>query len=761
MRRMPLASSPTHHPAMNPVSNTRTRLMALRGNLLGALTAASVSLPVEATYGMIAVAPLGPDYMALGVLGALYCAILSNLTGLLTGSRPGLLGGTRPTLVLALAVLIGNLAERWHTPAGPDVPLILAFTMLTIFMAGVFQVAMSIGHIGRILKYLPFPVLAGFINGASLLVLLSALRPFIGLPNAANLEGFLHDLAAAPLAALAVGAVSLLVALRPPRFTARYSPLLLAIVTGTILHHLLAMFLAPPALSGTLVAVVPKIPDLDILRGFSRIFHDTDLLATVPDLLLPALSLALLATVESLLTMSAIDGMLPGRQSTDRELLAQGASNVVSACFGGLPSAAGMSRCTNNVRGGARSRASALTYAALACATLAAAELFATLPLAMMGGVMIAVAWLMVDDWSRRMPRLLLSGDGLTAAQRRTLLANYLVMLVVVATALVSNLVVAVFVGVVGAMILFVRQSSRNIVARELHADRHHSLRQRSISRMRELEREGGRITILELEGTLFFGTADQLAREIERVGARADYLILDFRRITDIDVTGARILLQSARELGHRRCKLMFASIKAEGARGRTLTMMGGLGLPPREFWFDNTEMALEWAEEDLLEKFELPAKLDRALATNETQLGRGLGRHDLAILNEALEEIRATRGDALFLSGDDADGLFVVLAGSVSVYLSGEHGRKRVASLAPGVVFGEMGLLDGLPRSADVYADEDTIVLKLARKTFERIRQAHPELAATILFNLSVEMATRLRYTNLELQAGQVAEA
>ena len=204
MRRMPLASSPTHHPAMNPASNTRTRLMALRGNLLGALTAASVSLPVEATYGMIAVAPLGPDYMALGVLGALYCAILSNLTGLLTGSRPGLLGGTRPTLVLALAVLIGNLAERWHTPAGPDVPLILAFTMLTIFMAGVFQVAMSIGHIGRILKYLPFPVLAGFINGASLLVLLSALRPFIGLPNAANLEGFLHDLAAAPLEATAL-----------------------------------------------------------------------------------------------------------------------------------------------------------------------------------------------------------------------------------------------------------------------------------------------------------------------------------------------------------------------------------------------------------------------------------------------------------------------------------------------------------------------------------------------------------------------------
>ena len=741
--------------------NTPTRISILRGNLLGPLTAASVSLPVEATYGMIAFAPLGPDYMALGVLGALYCAIFSNLAGLLTKSRPGLLGGTRPTLVLAIAVLIGDLAARWHSGSGPDVPLILAFTMLTIFLAGVFQVALSIGRIGRIFKYLPFPVLAGFVNGASLLILLSALRPLIGLPNAASLNGFIGDLATARPAALAVGAVSILIALRPPRFTSRVSPLLVAIIAGTLMHHLFAMFLPASELSGTLVAVVPKMPDLDVLRGFSRIFHDRELLATVPSLLIPALSLALLATVESLLTMSVIDGMLPGRHSIDRELLAQGTANVIAACFGGLSSAAGMSRCTNNVRGGARSWASTLFYVVLAIVTLLGAELFRALPLAMMGGVMVAVAWLMVDDWSRRMPRQLLSHHGLTRAQRKTLLANYIVMLVVVATALVSNLVTAVFVGVLGAMILFVRQNSRNIIARELRGDRHHSLRQRSISRMRELEREGGRIVILELDGALFFGTADKLAREIERIGGPADYLILDFRKVTDIDVTGARILLQSARELVSRRCKLLFASIKADGSRGRMLTAMGHLGLPVREFWFDNAEGALEWAEEDLLEKFELPPTYDRALAVNETQLGRGLVPFDLALLKEALEEIKAKKGDVLFLSGDDASGLFVVAEGSVSVFLRGEHGRKRVASLAPGVVFGEMGLLDGLPRSADVFADEDAIVLKLSRKTFEQIRRDHPELAATILFNLSVEMATRLRYINLELQAGQIADA
>jgi hypothetical protein len=186
------------------------------------------------------------------------------------------------------------------------------------------------------------------------------LRPFIDLQNEASLDGFLQDLAAPPPVALAVGVVSLLVALKPPRFTTHVSPLLVAIVTGTVLPHSLALVLAPSALSGTLVSVVPKLPDLDILRGLSRTFHDPEMLAAVPGLLLPALSLALLATLERLLTMSAIDGMLPGRQSTDRELLAQGAANVVSSCFGGLPSAAGMARCSNNARGGARSRVAAL-----------------------------------------------------------------------------------------------------------------------------------------------------------------------------------------------------------------------------------------------------------------------------------------------------------------------------------------------------------------------------------------------------------------
>lgn len=750
---MPVSPSPNQAAAKTDVPLKITRPV-FPGDFLGPLTASLVSIPMEASYGIIAVAPLGPEFMAIGVLAAIYCALISNLVGAIGTVRPVLLGGTRPTLALAIAVLVGHLATRLRVDGVPDIALILAFTMLTLAMAGIIQMLMSLANIGRLFKYMPYPVLAGFINGAALLILLTALRPLLGLPIASSWHGFFEQLATVQVGAVAVGLATVTIALSAPRFTSKVPPLMVALASGLLLHYLIATLLGPVRAGATLDEVSTSWPDLSLLNAFGTIFGDPQLRAMIPSLFPAACGLALLATVESLLTASVVDGLLQQRHNSNRELLLQGLANVLSACAGGLLSAGGLSRCSNNVRAGARTRWSALVYALIAAGMLSAVEMIAYIPLSVMGGMLVAVSWIMVDEWSRRLPRQLLKGHGLTPNQHRTLLANYLVMLAVVVTAVVANLIIAVAVGVVGAMLLFVRRNSGGVVRRELHGNRYHSLRQRSISRMRELEREGWRIVLLELEGPLFFGTADKLSREIERHAARVEYLILDFRRINDIDATGARILQQATRAGSARNCQLIFASINPDGARARMLAMLGGGGLPERHFWFDSADGALEWAEEGLLTKFDLPEPRDRRLSVRETQLGRGLGQNELQILQKALIELPVQRGMPIFSTGDTADGLYVVIAGSVSVYLRGEAGRKRVASLAPGVVFGEMGLLDGLPRSADLSADEDCVVLKLTRTHFEEIRRSHPDIAATVLFNLSSEMASRLRYVNMELQ-------
>ena len=588
----------------------------LRGDFIGPLTAALVSIPVEANYGVIALAPLGPAYMAFGAVAAIYCSIIATLTGALLKTRVGLLGGTRAALVLGIAALIANLASRLRSGDQPDVPLVLAFTMLTLFMTGVVQVLLGFARIGRVVKYLPYPVLAGFINGAALLILLSALRPLIGMPSGPSLTGFLAELQAASPWTLLVGFFTVLVALRPPRKLAKFPPLLIALVAGTLLHLALGVFIEPARLSGSLGSLQPRLPDLDVLRSFTRILADPLLRAEIPSLLVPAIGLAVLATVETLLTASVVDGMLHSRHHADRELLIQGAGNAIAACFGGLPSAAGLARCTNNVRGGARSTLSAIVYAGIGLAMLAGISVIGRLPLAVMGGIIAAVAWLMLDDWSKRVPLQLLSRERLTRAQRRTLLANYLVMLSVVAIAVISNLINAVFFGVLAAMFLFVRRNSGSVIRRELHGDTHRSLRQRSLSRT------------LELEGSLFFGTADQLSREAERIAAKADYLILDFRRVTDIDVTGVRILQQAAASVGTNNCRLMFSGIRPLGARGRILSAAGIDKLVPLRLWFDTTDAAMEWAEDDLLDRFDLPEPRERLLDVAETQHRRNRRR-------------------------------------------------------------------------------------------------------------------------------------
>ncbi len=735
-----------------------TRFIRLRGDALGALTAAALSVPIEASYGMIAFAPLGPAYMAAGVMAALFCSIFGSFAGALAGSRPGLLAGTRPTLFLAVAVLITELSAKVQKDGAPDVGLVIALVMLTTLMAGLFQVFMSLMRIGRAFKYVPYPVLAGFVNGAALLIFIAGLKPFAGLPNTAT-WGEVFSLESLRPGVLAVAVFSTAIVLKPPRFIGNVPPLLASVILGTLFYYVLVLIFGTAGVSPTLGTIAAQAPNLDVLRGFVRIAEDPVLRGLVPSLVPAALSIALLATVESLLTASVVDGMLKTRHQSDRELFAQGASNIAAACFGGLPTAAGISRCAASVRGGATTAASSYFYAAFVAVSLVFIGILSYLPVAMIGGVLVAIAWMMVDDWSRRVPGQLISHQGFTRAQHRSLLANYSVMLLVVATALITNLTTAVFVGVMAAMLLFVRRNSRSIIRRELYGNAHHSLRQRSISRMRELEREGNRIVVLELEGALFFGTADQLAREVERLAAKTDYLILDFRRVTEIDVTGARILQQTAQQVASRRCHLLLAAINPEGARGRMLTASGLSGLPDPRYWFDTADAALEWAENAVLEQFELAEPQARRLDLRETQLGRGLKDEELAVLLAHVAEIVIAPNQPLFRAGDAADGLYVLVSGGVSIRVRGSHGFRRVASFAPGVVIGEMGLLDGGPRSADAIADDHSAAYRLSSADFEAIRQDNPYVAAKILFNLGVEMATRLRYTTLELQQAEGA--
>jgi CRP-like cAMP-binding protein len=180
---------------------------------------------------------------------------------------------------------------------------------------------------------------------------------------------------------------------------------------------------------------------------------------------------------------------------------------------------------------------------------------------------------------------------------------------------------------------------------------------------------------------------------------------------------------------------------------------------------FFPDADRALEYAEDRLLASL-MHAKHERpSLRLEETLLGSGLDAAELQLLASLTVERRVEKGQAVFRRGDPGDAMYVSLQGQIGIWLpastrAGAHGRtRRMVSYAPGVAFGEMGLLQNSPRSADAIAEEDALVLELPRVNYERIAADNPALHSKLLLNLGLLMASRVRALTDELEAAHNA--
>jgi SulP family sulfate permease len=310
---------------------------------------------------------------------------------------------------------------------------------------------------------------------------------------------------------------------------------------------------------------------------------------------------------------------------------------------------------------------------------------------------------------------------------------------------------------VVIGMLLFIARHARNPVRRVQGADQRSSRRIRPAAQARALRAHGAAIVVIELEGPLFFGTADAAAREIERRAAAAESVIVDFHRVPDVDVNGAQVLLQAAAALDAAGRTLLVAALHEGGGPLRAIRGVDVHGQLARAQLFADVDLALEAAEDRLLERLQAMPAGTRALALHETLLGEGLADDELHRLGALLVECRFACGEAVFRQGEPGDSLYVALRGRVAIWRRGGAGlpERRLVSFTPGVVFGEMAMLSGEPRSADGVAEEDVVLLMLSRAAFERLSADAPALAAKLLRKLQLHLAARLRTVTDELQA------
>ena len=741
----------------------KPRQRSARSDWLAGFITAFVMLAVEGSYGLIALAPLGPELAATGFLWAVGAAVVVNLVAVACRARGPMLSGPSSALSLLVAPLLAGLLATpvFRSASGaPDVFGLLAFVGLGVALAGLLQVAMASTGLAAAIRYVPYPVNAGFMNGVAVLTVWAVLPHAMGVAPALMLEGLGAVLAQAHPGTGLVALLTAWIALRPPRWTRRCPSFLVAFVAGTLAHHLLSLLLGAQALGPLLGAQRLELTNAHVWSAMGRLLEDGTVLTLAWPLLQFSIIVALIASLQSLMTHSVVNGLMQTRHSATRELLAQGLGNTFAGLLGALPSSGAAGRSLPSIRSGASGTNSRAAFALGLLLVLAlASSLLRFIPMGAVAGVFLAVAGRLVDDWSLRATRVLLTDLIRQRAPQRALATSFAIMVLVAAASIFLSLAHGVAIGVAVAMLMFIRSNSRDPVRAVALGDRRRSLKVRGPLATAWLSQHGQSIALLELDGPLFFGTADAVASRLEQLATAADQIILDFRRVSDVDATGARILMQATDAVSARGKRLLLASLAPGDERMRVIREMDVQQRLADSDIFANADLALEQAEDRLLQLLPVAGDRDPVLTLAQTMLGQGLTEAQLTHLAAMLIPRHVARGDAIFRRGDAAASLYVAVHGQIGIWLppdkprAGDRGH-RLVSFSPGVIIGEMGLLENRPRSADALAEDDVELLELPRAAYERLSSERPDILGRIFVNLSIHQSTRMRALTDELK-------
>jgi CRP-like cAMP-binding protein len=375
------------------------------------------------------------------------------------------------------------------------------------------------------------------------------------------------------------------------------------------------------------------------------------------------------------------------------------------------------------------------------------------IPIAALSGVMLVLAIGFIDRWAQSTFARLRRGhyDG-------ELLVNILLVVVVAGVTIVFGLIAAMIVGLILSMGLFVAVMNRSLIRSVRTGVNAASRRVYPPDEAAFLRLEGNRIKILEVDGAIFFGTSDRLAFETMRVADGATFLILDLRRVTMIDASGALMLDRVTRRLKDRGTRLLVSHINATGKLGRSVHGAGvftGRVLPD---WFDETDAALEWAEMQLLKEGRFAAT-ERELAIGEFALMEGLSPDELAFMKPYLDRQLFPARAALYHEGQTGDRLYLLARGAVSVVTEDPDDRtrhRRVVTLAPGVIFGESAMIEGGVRSVTAIAEDEVVTYSLSRRNLDAIRAVNEDLHRRLLLNMLAHLSGLLRMASSLLNDG-----
>lgn len=695
-------------------------------------------------------------------------------------------------------------AVGWAGTGLPDAAL-LSLTLFGLVLAGFLQVLFGTLNLGRVVYRIPLPVTAGMMSGIALIIAGQQIHYLLGVPRSLTGAASLNPLSwkwgaiAAGIATAVVGIGMLAGGMRlrrrldaaPPRLRAAgkildwIPPELMALLIGLLVHVAFSHY-APNTVGPTLGEIRFVWSDLGVL--FSGWSGDVWRHVPLGEFVIAVSLLAIIASMDSLISASDLESKTGASFSPRRELIGHGAANMCSGILGGIVVSGSTQRAHAAHGAGARTRIAGVFHSMLLAVVAGfGLSLIGQLPWAVMGGLMLIIAWRILDKWALQFLWVRLSElhAALRARRKGTVPPvhgdhglNALLLLAITLLTVYAGIGTVIVIGIAGAAVLMLLRVGSDAVTASRCGRDCPSHRRWSAEQEAFLQKARHAIRVLHLDGVLFFGNTRLLQDRLDRLPNDVRYVVLDCRDLHEVDATGATMLLQMGARLSARNpsVRLLLAYIQqgeplweyiqgyGVGMAGeRVFSLQGAPGAGRN--CYDDVDRAVEAAEDAILRERNL-ADACTPKALGECDLFARLAPADLEQVQRVLPMRRESvaAGHALY-DEDDPDcspeHFYLLLAGRVTISVRVDDEidwEKRLVTLQPGALVGIMHIFDpAAGPGGEARAETNVEVLRVNCSDFIEFCEREPVLGQRVMTNLARQMSRRIRALGNQLRTAE----
>ncbi|WP_296513683.1 SulP family inorganic anion transporter [Rhodopseudomonas sp.] len=713
------------------------RLQVRPADLFGGAVAGLLTITYGLSYAVLIFSgPLLP-WLGYGLAASFVSSAALALVVALGSSFRFAVAGVDSSTAAVAAILSASLTERLiaeHPGMSLLEPVLLTLSAATL-LTGVLLCALGMSRVGRAIRYVPYPVIGGFLGATGFLIVLGAVKVITG--HAVTLQAIAGYSEASIAQIAAGGAVAGAITLALRRTKSAFvlpTVLLCSLILAQIGFGFAGISAAEAQRLGWTFAT-PAPSSLLLPWHFATIAqYPWD---TLPELLGNVIAVIFVTAIGTLFNTTGIEVETHREADLDRELTAGGLANMLSGALGGYSGCVSISRSLLNYRSGGRGRISGLTTAAMAALMLVLDPAFlGHVPKFVLGGLLLQLGFGQLKRW-------------IVDSRHRLSVTDYVSLIAIVVIIVQWGFIAGVLIGtIIGCMTFALSASRINSIKFGFNATEYRSSLDRAGVDVALLNAHGGEIQGLNLQSYLFFGSANRLYQHVKVLLQRypeCRHLVFDFTLVNGVDSSAAYSFAQIKRLSQERGARLVLVNLPPPLAKilRASQFISGDVVVMPE------LDHALEWCENELIARH---GKHEGDEGTLIGWLAGVLGSDVLAEeLTRRCRRVKVAAGEVIARVGEAADCMHFIVEGRVNIIVPTDLGRvMRVRSLGRFTTIGEMGMVSGQPRSATIEADIDSTLYVLPAAAFDAIKTENPKLGQALLVYFMSVMAERLTFAN-----------